>query len=542
MRINVRLDQGSTSWQIPYAIKNANSINEFEHTYEIERSLCLSKDSAIVQNGTVVVSTSSRKNITFQVRIEENSNSLTINEKKLVRYVKIGSPVYYYMNLTGISGYLHISVNSSEENVCGIISLHPLRCPFTDYNEVDLNENEFFKNGWQTISKFSDFPINADDFTKGKGVFIKFDTLGSGEMCGEKYEQNISDIKKSYELIVLPLKSNSDIIEEVIVTILIVVLICLVLIGMISPYLYRVRHKNNKVDVEKYSSVDNVDGSKLEQNPEEQPQHMKYLNQLCQNEAHTQSEVKKTYKLLYEQNELYFWLVILIGIFYGVPALQLVFKYQSLLQHTGNNDLCYYNFKCSFPMGKVHDFNHIISNIGYMALGIAFFIIVKYKKYLNTQEKQDDQPEIPSDSHTSTNYNLKGIPQHYGIFYALGYALFAEGVLSACYHFCPTKENFQFDTTFMYVIAVLCFVKIYQFRHPDMSSNAYKIFTGISIVILFEVIGIFKGSNVFWIILTILYIVFIMMMSTVLYRVDKWKRPWQQLTVFYYVSFKRKKE
>ena len=114
-------------------------------------------------------------------------------------------------------------------------------------------------------------------------------------MCGEKYEQNISDIKKSYEFIVLPLKSNSDIIEEVIVTILIVVLICLVLIGMISPYLYRVRHKNNKVDVEKYSSVDNVDGSKLEQNPEEQPQHMKYLNQLCQNEAHTQSEVKKTY-------------------------------------------------------------------------------------------------------------------------------------------------------------------------------------------------------------------------------------------------------
>ena len=192
-------------------------------------------------------------------------------------------------------------------------------------------------------------------------------------------------------------------------------------------------------------------------------------------------------------------------------------------------------------MGKVHDFNHIISNIGYMAFGIAFFIIVKYKKQLNTQEKQDDQPEIPSASHTS-NYYLKGIPQHYGIFYALGYALFAEGVLSACYHFCPTKENFQFDTTFMYVIAVLCFVKIYQFRHPDMSSNAYKIFTGISIVILFEVIGIFKGSNVFWIILTILYIVFIMMMSTVLYRVDKWKRPWQQLTVFYYVSFKRKKE
>ena len=39
-----------------------------------------------------------------------------------------------------------------------------------------------------------------------------------------------------------------------------------------------------------------------------------------------------------------------------------------------------------------------------------------------------------------------------------------EGVLSGCYHICPTKVNFQFDTTFMYVISVLLFLKVYQFR------------------------------------------------------------------------------
>ena len=37
-----------------------------------------------------------------------------------------------------------------------------------------------------------------------------------------------------------------------------------------------------------------------------------------------------------------------------------------------------------------------------------------------------------------------------------------EGVLSACYHICPTNENFQFDTTFMYIITILLFLKIYQ--------------------------------------------------------------------------------
>ena len=96
--------------------------------------------------------------------------------------------------------------------------------------------------------------------------------------------------------------------------------------------------------------------------------------------------------------------------------------------------------------------------------------------------------------------------------------------------------NCSFFNICRYVIAVLCIVKIYQFRHPDVSSNAYKIFTGISVVILLEVTGIFNGSTLFWIVLTIFYIIFIMMLSTILYRVDKWKRPWQQVTLFYFVS------
>ena len=89
-----------------------------------------------------------------------------------------------------------------------------------------------------------------------------------------------------------------------------------------------------------------------------------------------------------------------------------------------------------------------------MAFGITFLIIVWYKKYLYNQlrkrhlkfimdEEQQEADEV------GTNANLKGTPQHFGIFFALGLALFAEGALSACYHVCPTNENFQFDTTFM---------------------------------------------------------------------------------------------
>jgi hypothetical protein len=37
-----------------------------------------------------------------------------------------------------------------------------------------------------------------------------------------------------------------------------------------------------------------------------------------------------------------------------------------------------------------------------------------------------------------------GIPQNWGIFYALGIALAMEGVLSSAYHLCPNQSSFQF--------------------------------------------------------------------------------------------------
>jgi len=57
------------------------------------------------------------------------------------------------------------------------------------------------------------------------------------------------------------------------------------------------------------------------------------------------------------------------------------------------------------------------------------------------------------------------------MFYAMGFALVMEGLMSGSYHICPNHSNFQFDTAFMYTIAILCMLKIYQFRHPDINAN-----------------------------------------------------------------------
>ncbi|XP_063366824.1 SID1 transmembrane family member 1-like [Cydia amplana] len=122
--------------------------------------------------------------------------------------------------------------------------------------------------------------------------------------------------------------------------------------------------------------------------------------------------------------------------------------YQRMVFQTGNQDLCYYNFFCAHPLGPLADFNHVYSNIGYVLLGIAFMAQVRIRQ---VAQRKKQGAEL-------------GIPLHHGIFYWMGLALSMEGILSACYHLCPNKMNFQFDSSFMYVLAVLCMIKLYQNR------------------------------------------------------------------------------
>lgn len=47
---------------------------------------------------------------------------------------------------------------------------------------------------------------------------------------------------------------------------------------------------------------------------------------------------------------------------------------------SGNQDLCYYNFLCANPGVFLNDFNHVFSNIGYILIGILYVVIVIYRQ------------------------------------------------------------------------------------------------------------------------------------------------------------------
>ena len=60
------------------------------------------------------------------------------------------------------------------------------------------------------------------------------------------------------------------------------------------------------------------------------------------------------------QSSLYVWIILLTGIFYTLPVLQLITEHQSTSNSTGNLDLCYYNYLCKVRDGKDHDLDRLM--------------------------------------------------------------------------------------------------------------------------------------------------------------------------------------
>ncbi|KAM6334412.1 SID1 transmembrane family member 2 isoform 17-T17 [Alca torda] len=160
-------------------------------------------------------------------------------------------------------------------------------------------------------------------------------------------------------------------------------------------------------------------------------------------------------------------------------------------------------------------FNNILSNLGYVLLGLLFLLIILQR------EINYNRALMRNDAHALEC----GIPKHFGLFYAMGTALMMEGLLSACYHVCPNYTNFQFDTSFMYMIAGLCMLKLYQKRHPDINASAYSAYACLALVIFFSVVGVVfgKGNTAFWIVFSVIHIVATLLLSTQLYYMGRWK-------------------
>ena len=147
----------------------------------------------------------------------------------------------------------------------------------------------------------------------------------------------------------------------------------------------------------------------------------------------------------YLRSGAYLHLVPLLVVFYTVPSAQLVF-----LSQEANPEMCHFNYGCARPWWIFQAFNHVFSNLGYIWFGLCFICLVWTKSIYFKEEPKE--------------CSKRGLVQQYGLYYAIGLAMVAEGLLSAIFHICPSNLSLQFDTTMIYLIIILIMVKIYQFR------------------------------------------------------------------------------
>ena len=100
-------------------------------------------------------------------------------------------------------------------------------------------------------------------------------------------------------------------------------------------------------------------------------------------------------------------------------------------------------------------------------------------------------------------FEYYGIPSQFGLFYGMGLALVMQGIMSACYHVCPSYMNFQFDTSFMYLLSGLLILKLYHTRHPDVLPQSYAAYAAFATFIFIAVVGVIAHDLAYWIIFSV---------------------------------------
>ncbi|KPJ13349.1 SID1 transmembrane family member 1 [Papilio machaon] len=213
-------------------------------------------------------------------------------------------------------------------------------------------------------------------------------------------------------------------------------------------------------------------------------------------------------RTLRARSDRYLYTLLTVAVFYALPVLQFVAVVKIILNLSGSLDICYYNFLCAHPAGVLSDFNHVLSNLGYLLLGALFALQVQLRR-----ARRRARPRAPE----------YGIPPHHGLLSALGVAMMMVALLSATYHVCPNKINFQFDTAFMYVLAVLSMVKIYQSRHPDVNARAHATFGVLAVLMALVVWGVLGGGALFWGAWTVLHVFTFLLLSLRIYYVGQFR-------------------
>ena len=176
----------------------------------------------------------------------------------------------------------------------------------------------------------------------------------------------------------------------------------------------------------------------------------------------------------------YSYLTGIVGAVLMVGAFQFVFANWDTMIQEGDRDNCYYNDFCYRVASHDIPFNLMISNLTYIVHGlilVVWVLILETKVNLRCKSgRAAGEAAAVKDKYC------------FSIGYAFSWGLVFEGLFSTLYHFCPSRFTFQFDSAFMFIIAGLIVLLLYNgieqnccpssgnAKHPVGASNFFLFF------------------------------------------------------------------
>ncbi|CAF3128958.1 unnamed protein product [Rotaria sp. Silwood2] len=506
--IVVRQIRGVISWTLPYTFTNGMIYSS------ASRILCLQNEinrtHPHISRVFIEISTSNIDWIDYSLQLENITEFLLETGVSRQFFVSPAMPIYYKFTFPPNIENVFIDVRSTDQ-LCTVVSVQSFDCPVYDVSEIGIRQGHY-----QTMASIASFNVYASEFPKRNTFLLVFLVQSTDVDCLNDQEQTIIqpagvvDVQRQKNATVTlhPPANYNFLYIAIFTTIGLFLLIYFVAFTIMCkhsdiydhlgpdqlPLLEAIaeqdiaERQNNERSYQTFGGEENMI-STSENQVEQSGRAIEVIETSNVGFVTVSDLCAKDYDYSKQKFRIYPQTMLTIAIFYSLPVIQLVLQYQLNIDSSGNEDICYFNFLCIRQFAMLTAFNSVFSNIGYCALGLLFLIIV-YRRDKAYARFLTRYPAIGKEY---------GIPQHFGLFYAMGIGLFMEGLMSGCYHICPSKQNFQFDTSFMFIIAVLNIIKIYQTRHPDINPHSAGSFSFLAVIILITVIGVYYDEQWFWI-------------------------------------------
>ncbi|GAB1300293.1 SID1 transmembrane family member 1 [Apodemus speciosus] len=552
----VRQQKEVLSWQVPLLFQG---LYQRSYNYqEVSRTLCPSKATnetgPLEQLIFVDVASMAPHGAHYNLLVTKIKHFQLRTNVAFYFTASPSQPQYFLYKFPEDVDSVIIKVVSEKAYPCSVVSVQNIMCPV-----YDLDHNVEFNGVYQSMTRQAAITLQKKDFPDEQ-FFVVFVIKPEDYACGGSFsiQENENQTwnlqrSKNLKVTIVPSIKESVYVKSSLFSVF--VFLSFYLGCLLVMFVHHVRFQRKSIDGSfgssdgsgnmavshpiaastpegsNYGAIDESSSSPRRQMSSSdggQPCHSDTDSSVEESDFDTMPDIesdknvirtknlsRKDRRIVSKKYKIYFWNIITIAVFYALPVMQLVITYQTVVNVTGNQDICYYNFLCAQPLGVLSAFNNILSNLGHVLLGFLFLLIVLRRDLLHRRALEAKDIFVME----------YGIPKHFGLFYAMGIALMMEGVLSACYHVCPNYSNFQFDTSFMYMIAGLCMLKLYQTRHPDINASAYSAYASFAVVITLTVLGVVFGKNDvwFWIVFSAIHVLASLALSTQIYYMGRFK-------------------